>query len=169
VVPPRVPAHANRKEHPVTELLSELKDACQRASSTSDDETIALGESTWIRGLPANAEKGTIALRMGDATIVMREGDIRAVSKDGDHYLVEVGAQANVLLRIEKTLKATVERGTRQAEGQQRRRGRSREPRIELEIGPATCFLCAEVAIDDGKQSVLVKICLPVLCSTLGL
>jgi hypothetical protein len=151
----------------VTELLSELKDACQRASSTSDDETIALGEATWIRGLPANAREGTIALRMGDATIAIREGDIRAVSKDGDHYLVEVSSQANVLLRIEKTLKATVERGggwTHHAGVQQTRRGRRRGPRIELEIGPVTCVLCAEVAIDDGKQSVLVTICLPVPC-----
>jgi hypothetical protein len=149
----------------VTELLSELKDACQRASSTSDDETIARGESTWIRGLPANAEKGTIALSMGrDATIVISEGDIRTVSKDGDHYLVEVSSQANVLLRIEKTLKATVERGCgcrHHAGGQQRRRGGRR---IELEIGPVTCLLCTEVAIDNGKQSELVRICLPVPC-----
>jgi hypothetical protein len=153
----------------VTELLSELKDACQRASSTSDDEAIALGESTWIRGLPASAEKGTIALSMGrDATIVIREGDIRAVRKDGDHYLVEVSSEANVLLRIEKPLKATVERGCgcrHHAGGQQARRGRSRP--IDLEIGPITvtpCVVCAEVVIDNGKQSVLVEICIPVPC-----
>jgi hypothetical protein len=152
----------------VTELLSELKDACQRASSTSDDETIARGESTWIRGLPANAEKGTIALSMGrDATIVIREGDIRTVSKDGDYYLVEVSSEANVLLRIEKSLKATVERGcgcTHHAGGHQRRRGGRGERPIELEIGPVTCHLCTEVAIDNGKQSVLVQICLPIPC-----
>ena len=152
----------------MTELLSELKDACQRASSTSDDETIARGESTWIRGLPANAEKGTIALSMGDATIVISEGDIRTVSKDGDYYLVGVSSQANVLLRIEKTLKATVERergcGCKHHAAGQTRRGGRREPRIELEIGPITCHICAEVAIDDGKQSRLVEICLPVPC-----
>jgi hypothetical protein len=151
----------------VTELLSELKDACQRASSTSDDETIARGESTWIRGLPANAEKGTIALSMGrEATIVISEGDIRTVSKDRDHYLVEVSSQANVLLRIEKTLKATVERGrgcTHHAGGQRTRRGGRRAP-LDLEIGPVTCHLCTEVAIDNGKQSVLVQICLPIPC-----
>ena len=128
MIAPRQPEGA-----PVTELLSELKDACQRASSTSDDETIALGESTWIRGLPAHAENGTVALSMGrDATIVIREGDIHAVSKDGDHYLVQVSSQAHVLLRIE--------------------------------IGPVQCLLCTEVAIDNGKQSVLVRICLPVPC-----
>ena len=141
----------------MTELLTELKDACQRASSTSDDEAIALGESTWIRGLPANAEEGTIALSMGrEATIVIREGDIRAVRKE-----------ANVLLRIEKPLKATVERGCgckHDAGGQHARRGR--RP-IDLEIGPITvtpCVLCAEVVIDNGKQSVLVEICIPVPC-----
>lgn len=109
---------------------------------------------------------------MGDATIVIREGDIRAVRKDGDRYLVEVGSEANVLLRIEKTLKATVERAggrLHPAGGQQTRRGRRREPDIELEIGPVTCYLCTEVAIDDGKQSVLVEICLPVLCETIGM
>ena len=152
----------------MTELLSELKEACQRASFTSDDETIARGESTWIRGLPAKAEKGTIALSMGpDATIVISEGDVLTVSKDGDHYLVEVSSQANVLLRIEKTLKATVERGCgchHHAGGQQARRGRRRAPHIDLEIGPVTCVLCAQVAIDNGKQTVLVEICLPVPC-----
>ena len=161
MIAPRQPEGA-----PVTELLSELKDACQRASSTSDDETIALGESTWIRGLPAHAENATVALSMGrDATIVIREGDIHAVSKDGDHYLVQVSSQANVLLRIEKSLKAAVERGcgcTHHTGGQQtRRRGRGD---IGLEIGPVQCLLCTEVAIDNGKQSVLVRICLPVPC-----
>ena len=157
----------------MTELLSELKEACQRASSTSDDETIARGESTWIRGLPAKAEKGTIALSMGpDATIVISEGDVRTVSKEGDHYLAEVSSQANVLLRIEKTLKATVERGCgceHHAGGQQTRRGRRPAPEYELEIGPAICYLCTEVAIDNGKQSVLTRICLPVPCYLLGM
>jgi hypothetical protein len=156
----------------VTELLSELKDACQRASSTSDDEAIARGESTWIRGLPANAEKGTIALSMGrDATIVISEGDIRTVGKDGDYYLVEVSSEANVLLRIEKSLKATMERGcgcTHHAGGHQRRSGGRGERPIDLEIGPVTCLLCTEVAIDNGKQSVLVEICLPIPCGFSG-
>ena len=152
----------------MTGLLAELKDACQRASSTSVDETIARGESTWIRGLPANAEKGTIALSMGrEATIVVREGEVRAVRKDGDHYLVEVSSQANVLLRIEKPVKATVERdcGCRQHPGARHaRRGRRPAPIIDIDIGPVQCLLCADVVIDNGKQSVLTRICLPVPC-----
>lgn len=151
----------------MTELLAELKDACQRASSTSADETIARGESTWIRGLPANAENGTIALSMGrEATIVVREDEIRGVRKDGDYYLVEVSSQSNVLLRIEKPMKATMERGcgcTHDAGARPRRGGRP-GPIIDIEIGPVQCLLCADVVIDNGKQSVLTRICLPVPC-----
>jgi hypothetical protein len=154
----------------VTELLSELKDACRRASSPSADEAIARGESTWLRGLPAKAEAGTIALAMGrDATVVVREDEIRAVRKDGEHYLVEVGAEASVLLRIEKAVKATVERGcgcSHHHPGARpgRRGGRRPGPIIDVEIGPVQCLLCADVVIDNGKQSVLTRICLPVPC-----
>src|SRR5947208_1475760 len=73
-------------------------------------EMIARGGSTWFRGLPAHAEEGTVALGLGrDARVIISERDVRAVTKDGDGYSVEVSSEANVLLRIEKTLKSTVQ------------------------------------------------------------
>ena len=156
----------------MAELLSELKDACRRASAVSDDEIIARGESTWFRGLPAHAEKGTVALGLGrDARVVISEEDVRAVTKDGDHYSVEVGSESTVLLRIEKPLKAAVqpECGC-DDDGERAHRARGRRRRvIDVEIGPITVcdLLCADVVIDNGKQSVSTRICVPVNCRTL--
>jgi hypothetical protein len=157
----------------MTELLSELKDACQRAPAASDDEIIARGESTWFRGLPAHAEKGTVALGLGrDARVVFSEPDIRAVTKDGDHYNVEVSSEANVLLRIEKPLKATVqpECGCDENDARTRQTRSRRETDIDLEIGPITIceLLCADIVVDNGKQSVRYEICIPVNCRVEG-
>lgn len=151
----------------MSELLSELKEACQHAPAVAEDEMIARGGSTWFRGLPAHAEAGTVALGLGrDARVIISERDVRAVTKDGDGYSVEVSSEANVLLRIEKSLKATVQPdcGCGEEEpGAQRRRSRGR---IGLDIGPITVcqLLCATVVIDNGKQSVLTEICIPVNC-----
>jgi hypothetical protein len=150
----------------VAELLSELKEACQKAPVVSEDQMIARGGSTWFRGLPAHAEEGTVALGMGrDARVIISEGDVRAVMKDGEDYSVEVSSEANVLLRIEKSLKATVQPDC--GCGEQHQHGRTlRRGRVGLEIGSITVcqMLCATVVIDNGKQSVLTEICIPVNC-----
>ena len=156
---------------PVTQLLSELKEACQRVPAAPDHETIARGGSTWFRGMPARAEEGTVALGMGrDARVVIDERDVRSVTKEGDAYNVEISSEANVLLRIEKALKSTVQPDCRCREDHppaQRKAGGSESPG-GLEIGPITIcdLLCADVAVDNGKQSVLYHICLPVNCRT---
>ncbi|MFN2470817.1 MAG: hypothetical protein ABR583_07460 [Gaiellaceae bacterium] len=154
----------------MTELLSELKDACQRIPAASDDEVIARGGSTWFRGLPAHAEQGTVALGLGrDARVIISERDIRSVTKNGDHYNVEVSSEANVLLRIEKSLKATVHPDcgcNEHTSTHETRRRRGRD--IDLEIGPITVcdLLCADIVVDNGKQSVRYEICIPVNCRT---
>jgi hypothetical protein len=155
----------------VTDLLTELKDLCQGLSAASDDEIIARGESTWFRGLPAHAEKGTVALGLGrDARVVISEQDIRAVTKDGDHYSVEASSEANVLLRIEKPLKATVqpECGCDENDARTHQTRSRRKPIIDVEVGPIeVCeLLCADIVIDNGKQSVSYEICIPVNCYT---
>jgi hypothetical protein len=151
----------------VSELLLELKEACQRAPAASEDEMIARGGSTWFRGLPAHAEEGTVALGLGrDARVIISERDVRAVTMDGDGYSVEVSSEANVLLRIEKSLKATVQSNCGCGEQHPHARRTRRRERIGLEIGPITVceLLCATVVIDNGKQSVLTEICIPVNC-----
>jgi hypothetical protein len=86
--------------------LSQLTEACQHKAARSDDEVIELGATTWFRGMPAHAEPGTVALSMGDAQIIIREKDVRAVAKDDDRFKVEVSSEANILLRIEKAVRA---------------------------------------------------------------
>lgn len=152
----------------MTELLSELKEACQAApAAASDDETLARGGSTWLRGLPARAEEGTVALGLGRETrVVVRESDIRTVTKDGEYYDVEVSSDANLLLRIEKPLRATPQPDCG-CKGSDRStyEGRRERP-IDLEIGPITVceLLCADIVVDNGKQSVRYEICIPVNC-----
>jgi hypothetical protein len=152
----------------VTELLSELKEACRRGPAVPDDEVIARGGSTWFRGLPAHAEEGTVGLGLGrDARIIISERDVRAVAKDGDGYSVEISSEANVLLRIEKTLKATVQPDCGcGAHHPGADRTASREANIGLDIGPITICdnVCVDVVVDNGKQSVVYHICIPVNC-----
>lgn len=153
----------------MTELLSELKDVCQGISAASDEEMMSEGGSTWFRGLPVHADKGTVALGLGrDTRVVIREQDIRAVTKDGERYNVEVSSEANVLLRIEKPLKATVQPccGCDETETDTHQTRSRRRPVWDIDIGPITIcdLLCADVVIDNGKQSVRVEICIPVNC-----
>lgn len=152
----------------MSELLSELKEACHQTPPPSDEAIIDLGASTWFRGLPSSAEKGTVALSLGrDARVVIRDRDVRAVTRDGDYYNVEVSSEAHVLLRIDKALKAIVQPDCRcDQSGGETHQARTRRSKVEIEIGPATVceVLCADVVIDNGKQSVKVEICLPVNC-----
>lgn len=153
----------------MTELLSELKDACHRVSPSSDEAIIGRGESTWFRGLPAQAEKGTIALGLGGARVIVSERDIREVTKDGEYYNVEVSADAHVLLRLDKALKAAVQPGCScEPSGEGPHHTHTRKQVVDIEIGPVTVcdLLCADVVIDNGKQSVQVRICIPVNCRT---
>ncbi|MDQ2929324.1 MAG: hypothetical protein M3Y05_00675 [Gemmatimonadota bacterium] len=88
--------------------LADLKSACASPRPSSEAETIKGGVSTWFRGAPAPASEGTIALAIGgDAKIIIDEADIRSVEKDGELFRVEVSAEANFLLHIDKVLKAT--------------------------------------------------------------
>ena len=153
----------------MSKLLSELKEACQHTSALSDDALIERGESTWLRGVPAHAEEGTVALGLGeDVRIVIKEEDVRAVTKDGDHYRVEVSSEANVLLRIEKAVKARLQRDCG-CDGSRGSTYASREERgggVTLGLGTVCLVLCADVVVDTGKQSMVVHICIPIECST---
>jgi hypothetical protein len=152
----------------MTDLFTELKEACRREPEASDEEVIARGGSTWFRGRPTHAEEGTIALGMGrDAAVVISERDVRAVTKEGESYNVEVSSEANVLLRVEKSIKATVQPDCDcHEDSASPKRTRSRKSDIDLEIGPImVCeLLCTDVVIDNGRQSVVVEICIPVNC-----
>lgn len=147
----------------VNELLSELKDACHSEPSPSDTETIRRGESTWFRGRPAHAPEGTIALALSDdARVIINDGDVRAVEKQGEHYSVEVSADAHVLLRIDKLLKATVERscdcGESPSPTMQKRDGGG--PTIEIGQIEVCKHVCGEVVL----AGIRIPVCVPVDC-----
>ena len=153
----------------MTELLNELKSACGARPAVSNDELIARGGSTWFRGTPAPAENGTVALGLGrEARVVIRERDIRTVTREGEHYNVEVSSEANVLLRIEKPVKAAIhpkcgcKRGE-PAPGQTRSR-KSEDIDLDFEIISICDLICVDVVVDNGKQSVKCEICFPVNC-----
>ncbi len=151
----------------MTDLLSELKEACQHAPTASDEEMIARGGSTTFRGAPAHADQGTVALSLGrDARVIINERDVRAVTRDGDGYSVEISSDAHVLLRVEKSLKATPQPHCRCGDQHSDARKTVARERVGLEIGPITVceVLCATVVIDNGRQSVVTEICIPVNC-----
>jgi hypothetical protein len=150
----------------MTELLSELKEACHRGPAESDEDTIARGGSTWFRGVPAHAEEGTVALGLGDVRIIVSERDVRAVTKAADRYVVEVSSEANVLLRIEKTLKAVMQPDCRCGDRQSGTLPYAMRPTRDVEVGPIeVCdLLCADVVVDTGTQSRVLHICIPVNC-----
>jgi hypothetical protein len=147
----------------VNELLSELKNACQSEPSPSDTEAIRRGESTWFRGRPAHAPEGTIALALSDeARVIINDGDVRAVEKQGEHYSVEVSADAHFLPRIDKVLKATVERGCD--------RGESPSPTMQQRDGGGppivigTIEVCDLVCGDVVLGGIRFPFCVPVNC-----
>jgi hypothetical protein len=150
-------------------MLSELKSACQAEPSLSDRETIARGVSTWFHGRATHAPDGTIALAMSDdVKVIIAESDVRSVTKENDIYRVEVSAESNFLLRLEKVMKATVDGGcdnedepptslAKDAVKDKPRKG-------ELTIGDVTvCTLrCTSFTI-FGKK---FEFCFPVNCKT---
>lgn len=83
--------------------LNDLKRRCHEKSDPSPAERIARGEMIWIKGLPASADKGTVALRTSlDLVTIIREEDIHAVREQDDEFWVQVAAETSVLVRLEK-------------------------------------------------------------------
>jgi hypothetical protein len=150
----------------MSDLLSELKAACRSESERPERERIAEGPATWFHGRPARAPEGTIALAGGDAVVIVNETDVRAVEKDGDDYRVAVSADAHVLLRIEKLLKATPTSdcgcGDASTPGTTTTARDKKDGPITIEIGPITVckHLCGWVDLIGH----LVYVCVDVDC-----
>src|SRR5262245_435932 len=152
-------------------LLSELKSACQAQPSPSDSERIAHGVSTWFSGRATHAPDGTIALALSEeAKVIIAETNVRAVTKEGDVYRVEVSAESNFLLRLEKVMKATVNDGCGNKKNHPPRSlardagSGDDEGDIVLEIGPVT--VCDLVCGDFVLAGVTFHVCVPVNCRT---
>jgi hypothetical protein len=90
----------------MADSLNDLKQRCHEKSEPSLTDKIALGELVWIKGRPASADKGTIALRSGsDSVMIIREEDIHAVREQDEEFWVQIAAETNVLVRLEKISK----------------------------------------------------------------
>lgn len=148
------------------DLLSELKNACKGKQSLSDVDTIRRGQSTWFRGRPAHAPEGTIALALSDdARVIINDDDVREVKKDGEHYNVEVSADAHVLLRIDKILKATVHHGCHVGDNrvpvqEKHDTGQERRPTVEIYDIVVCDVVCGDIVLDGVK----IHVCVPVNC-----
>lgn len=146
------------------ELLTELKKACQTDPSRSESETIKRGKTTWFKGKPAHGAQGTIALALtDDVKIIINEQDVIDVKKVEELYSVEVSAEANFLVRIEKLLKATP--GCHSGDGHAappRSTKRTEGPIIDIDIGPIElCDLVCWDFVLDGRR---YHICVPMNC-----
>lgn len=89
------------------DAFSELKAACSGQQPKSASELIREGSTSWLSGRPTNAPPGTIALSQnGPFRVIIREEDVKSVEKHEGLYLVEISADANILIGLEKVTKA---------------------------------------------------------------
>ena len=83
-------------------ILAELRNACQSISAVTDHKLLEVGETAWLAGHAAPASKGTITLRIGNAsTVVVQEKDIVEVKKRGEQFMIRVKAGSEVLYKLE--------------------------------------------------------------------
>lgn len=146
--------------------LSELKRACQAVPAAPPVEMIKQGTSTWLKGRPANAPDGTVALALSDdAKVIINESDVRSVEKRGDDYAVEVSADSHFLLHIEKLFKATPNcgcKGDHESSTIARHETGPTKPILDIEIGPITVcdWVCGYVYLAGPP----VYVCVAVNC-----
>jgi hypothetical protein len=82
--------------------LAELKSACKKSISKSEEEKIDIGETIWFSGKPVRSPKGTIALDIGiNQTIIINEKNILNVIKEDNFFYVEIASNSNYLYKIE--------------------------------------------------------------------
>lgn len=87
--------------------LDDLRTACRAEPVRSEEEMIRTGETTWFMGRPTSAPEGMIALAQNeDMHTLIREADVLEVRKQNEFYLVKVSAEANILARFQRVVKA---------------------------------------------------------------
>ena len=72
--------------------LKALREACA-AARPGDGDKLKAGETLWLAGRPAAAERGTLALANGDLTMVVAEGHKALVFSQFTRYLRLVRAR----------------------------------------------------------------------------
>ncbi len=91
------------------DAFSDLKEACSEQQRKPASELIREGSTSWFAGRPTNAPRDTVALaQKGPFRVIIREEDVKSVEKHEDLYLVEVSADANILIGLEKVIKANL-------------------------------------------------------------
>jgi hypothetical protein len=151
------------------DLLAELKAAARKQTAFTEREIIANGPTTWFSGPAAPAPEGTIALGYRDAKIVINESDIRGIEKHGDEFRVGVSADAHVMLRVDKLLKATPTDDRDEdcgcggeGKGGTQTIARDKKPPITIDIGPIT--VCKHICGWWYIGSIKVWVCVDVDC-----
>jgi hypothetical protein len=148
----------------VNALHSELKNASQAMPVQGDVERIRRGRSTWFRGKPAHGPDGTVALALSDdAKIIIDDRDVLTVEKNGAEFEVEVKANADVLLRIDKLLSATpdcCDRGHGPNTMQKPDKGGSKPGDLEMEVVEVCDLVCGDFIL----AGIRFPVCIPVNC-----
>jgi hypothetical protein len=93
-----------------------------------------------------------VSTETGEVQIIINESDVREVQKEGSTYSVGVSVEANVLVRIDKLLKATPQPGD--VRGRRRpviaQQKDDKPPITDVEVGPITvtpCLVCGWVLL----------------------
>jgi len=100
-----------------------------------------------------------------DARVIINNGDIRGVEKQGEHYNVAVSADAYVLLRIDKLLKATPRHECGCGDDPpsiQKQADTGRKAPGDIIIGPVT--VCELVCGDFVLAGIRIPVCVRVNC-----
>lgn len=137
----------------------ELVKACKAATPAGDGEKIAAGRTMWFEGRPAAAEAGMVALdTAGGSRIIVRERDVGAVERSGDQYLVEVAEGADLLVRVEKVVKAEMPCGCNEGGSNPASQRTSGMPISMRFCVPVVRYVCRFVTDSRGVGRV---ICIP--------
>jgi hypothetical protein len=72
----------------------------------SDSEKLRLGPSIWIRGCIVIATDGLLTLRSRGTQMTVRNEDVRSKKEVEGQLMVELSADANIILRTENVVRA---------------------------------------------------------------
>jgi hypothetical protein len=126
-----------------------------------------------VRGRPARAEEGTVALSLGNLTLVIDQDDVVGTERDGEHFVVSTREGARVLARIEATgeIRRAVRRGpltgcgcTGTDQSSSTVAGKHAYDILLPGYVQVCDTICVDVAVDEGDRTEVITMCLPVNC-----
>ena len=85
-----------------TKEIEAFAAACAKATRKEPAETLRVGQTLWMLGAPAPAERGMVGLATSATqTVFLRKEDLVEVRESEGRYLVCIAADANLIVREE--------------------------------------------------------------------